>query len=255
MTEPKTSPEDRALRRIQALLSRAEDSANYEGEREEALAKAMQLMSEYGVTEAMANARKQTREEIVQKKIEISNPYSYEKKELARYIGSALNCRSTFQFVGSTVTSITLIGYQNDVARTEMLYTSLLVQAMRGVTSARPEGSRWDPPTAAETRAFRKSWLMGFTARVRLRIEAAERRAAQRYEEEHAGSGTALVLADRKTRVDAYVDELFGDLKIARDRKIADSNGAYAGDRAGRTADIGDAKVDSGDRRRIKASR
>lgn len=251
MTEPKTSAEDRALRRIQGLLNQAEDAAATEAERETSLATAMRLMAEYGVTEAMASVRKQTREEIVQKTIGIRNPYAWEKKELAGHISLALNCRYMFTHYRGIPESITIMGYQNDVARVEMLYTSLLLQATHGVIQARPYG--W--ATAAETRSYRKSWLAGFTNRVFNRLHAAERRAARQYEQEHTRSGTALVLANRTTQVKAYYDKHFGDLKIGKKRPLADPDGLSAGERAGRTADIGDAKLDNGDQRKIEASR
>jgi hypothetical protein len=243
-----TTPDnDRMLRKVRALLDLAENAAATEEERNTAMATATEMMAKYGIDQAMANARGQIREEIIARRIDILNPYGYEKASLAAYIGDALNCQVVSHRFGTTYNGVTMIGYQNDVARTEMLYTSLLLQATRQIMDVRPEYS-W--PTPSETTRYRKNWFMAFAVRVGRRVLAIEIRAARRFEDDHAGAGTALVLADRKTQAQVFRDTLFTDLE-AHKRRDRRGDGAREGALAGQVADIGDGKLASADRNRI----
>lgn len=254
MTEgtEKTTTEDQALRRIRALLDKAENRVVLESEREALMAKAMQLMADYGINEAMASARRQTQEKIISRKIQLGNPYSYDKAMLAGYLAHELNCTQVVHRHGAVYVSATIMGYESDVVRLEMLYTSLLMQAMRQVRSVRPD---WSYATPAETRAYRRNWFHGFNTRVTLRVRENEQRAAQKFEDEHTeGTGTALVITDRKTRVEAFKHEAFPQLGEFR-RRDRTGDGVAEGVYAGNRADIGNDKVESGDQRKIGSGR
>jgi hypothetical protein len=248
LTEPttKTTPQDRALRRIRGLLDKAE-STTFEGEREDLMAKATELMSDYGINEAMANARGQIREKIIKKMIQIGNPYSYDKTTLLNWLAVELNC-TVINYKRRVVhVSAMIIGYESDVARLEMLYTSLLMQALRQLRNVRPPGPR---VVAAWTREFRQNWFQGFNIRVAARVRESEKRAAQKFDSEHGSGGTLPVLADRRVQVEAVKVELFPELKDFRGRARGDY-GRGEGLRAGDRADIGNDKVESGGQRKI----
>lgn len=250
-TPQKVTPEDRALRRVRALLDKAENSATTEPEREAAMATAMQLMADYGINEAMANARGQIREKVTSKNVQLGNPYSYDKNNLLSWLCHELNCTVIIHQVGNTYTGATVFGYESDVARLEMLYTSLLLQAMRQIRTVRPN---WSYPTSAETRQYRQNWFHGFNVRVSLRVRENEEQAARKFEREHADEtrGTALVVADRKAQVVARMEEVFPPAKLSKFRKRdRDGDGLTEGARAGDRADIGNGKVESGDQRKI----
>ncbi len=253
MTEEKTTAqENRALRRVRSMLDLAEDPRTPEGERENAMAQAMRLMADYGINEAMASARDQIREKIVSKRILLGNPYSYDKSSLLDYLSHELNCTLVNHFSGATYISATVMGYESDVARLEMLYTSLLLQALRQLKNVRPP---WSYSTPAETRKYRQNWFHGFNVRVALRVRENEQAATRKFDDEHAGgTGTALVLADRKTHVEAFKDQTFPDLADFRPRS-RDGEGATEGARAGNRADIGNGKVGSGDQYKIGTGR
>lgn len=242
MTESttKATPQDRALRRIRGLLDKAE-STTFEGEREDLMAKAMQLMADYGINEAMANARGQIREEIIKKMIRIGNPYGYDKATLLNWLAVELNCTVINYKRRAVHVSAMIIGYESDVARLEMLYTSLLMQALGQLRNVRPLGYT----TPAWTREFRQNWFQGFNIRVSARVRESEKRAAQKFDSEHGSGGTSPVLADRRVQVEAVKVELFPKLKDFRDRARGDY-GRGEGLRAGDRADIGNGKVESG---------
>lgn len=240
MTDPTPdTAREKKLRQIQVLLDLAADERTPEGEREAAMARAMTLMATHGVTEMMVDARKRAQtDELIRKRIPMSDPYSREKMMLAMEIGHALNCRSTYQYWGRSVTSITLFGFRSDIERVEMLYTSLLLQAVREVRDARP---RWWSPTAAETRSFRRNFLVAFGRRVGVRLTLAEQAAREEYDREHtnAEAGTALVLATRETKVEAFYKDEINDVKFGRkSRAQYGGDGSYEGRRAGDRAKL-----------------
>lgn len=173
--------------------------------------------------------------------IDVAPPYALDKAGLLGAVAAALRCRSVRrkEWRGSAYGYVVhLFGFPADLDRTELLYTSLLVQASYGLAAA--EVPPWEAPAA-----FRRSWLVGFTQAVGARLRAAERHA----EEEAArrtgpggsgGSGTsvALVLADRSAQVDRRVAEAYPRLGTAPPRRLLGSGraGGYA---AGQRADLG----------------
>jgi hypothetical protein len=97
-----------------------------------------------------------------------------------------------------------MFGYRSDLKRTDILYTSLLLQMAHGLTAAVP------PAGARSPRARRRSWLLGFAAAVIARVRSAEDRAAARAEAESISRpSTALVLADRSAVVRRQIEEAY----------------------------------------------
>lgn len=264
-TIERSTPEQIAQRRrdgkmtqIQAMLDMATDERTPEGERDNAMNRAMELMAAYGVTEMMLTARRgQDTDTIIKKKIPISDPYSYEKMLLANAIGNAFNCRSTYQNYRNIVSSITFIGFRSDIERIELIYTSLLLQAVNGVRKERP----YSYATASETRQYRKAWLVGFGERVGTRLWRKEREARAKYDAEHADDsdgepGTALVLVSRKDQVSAAYEEIWGDLKSKKSRRQVDAYAKRDGRIAGDKADLGGGTgVTRGERPALPAQR
>jgi hypothetical protein len=128
-----------------------------------------------------------------------------------------------------------IIGYQSDVERAELLYTSLLLQATTQLTRVRPH--RLSDESVA---AYRRSWLYGFATAVYRRLLAAEQKAEQSSTaagEQASGVSTALVLVDRKAQVEKTMTELFPNLRKGRGRSPT-GTGAGAGYAAGQRADL-----------------
>jgi hypothetical protein len=134
-----------------------------------------------------------------------------------------------------------LFGFASDLERTELLYTSLLVQAAYGLAAAPVPG--WE-----SVAAFRRSWLVGFTHAVGHRLQEAERRAATEAPSE--GPSVALVLADRGRLVDRRVDEAYPRLRSSAPRRLMGS-GHAGGFAAGQRADLGTARVGARSQRRL----
>jgi hypothetical protein len=118
-----------------------------------------------------------------------------------------------------------LFGHAADLARVELLFTSLLVQAAHGLAAA-------IVPVGEHPAAFRRSWLVGYTEAVRSRLYEAETAAAA------ASPGAELVLVDRTDLVERRRDETYPRLTTAAPRRLA-GTGRRQGYAVGRTADLG----------------
>lgn len=234
MTTDTTAPEEidtSKLGKIRALLDKAEStSAEFPDEAEALMAKAMELMERYRISEAMVAdaAPLQDRGEIVEVTIAAgSGPYVNARVALA---GAVARSHSVVLLIQTTFRGKFLIlhGYETDVALTEMLYTSLLVQATRAMDS--PETLAQKPRSVHGT-AFKRAFLLSFADRIEQRLIEASAVAADAYE--GTGRSVALVLADRSKDVSDYVFNRYGKLRSARPSSPASS---YAGMKAGMDA-------------------
>ena len=147
---------------------------------------------------------------------------------------------------GTKELSLHLFGHRSDLQRTEILFTSLLVQALHAL--ARTPVPSWDHPAA-----FRRSWLAGFAGAIGRRLDRVEQAAAEQAQDRFAGHGTssALVLADRSHAVEAARDATYPQLGRASARRLS-GTGARDGWTAGQRADLGDGRL-GGARRRLSA--
>jgi hypothetical protein len=230
---------DRMLAKIRALLTKAEDPAATPAEAEAFTAKAAELMAKYGVDRAMLAAADPTSDVPGDRIIWIQAPYALDKQRLLSQLGLALGCKTVLkQSVRGY--AVHLFGYASDLERVDMLFTSLLLQAVNSL--AQTPVPYWE-----NAAAFRRSWLAGFAAMIAHRLHQAEKRAAANatQEREQAGTGgpsVALVLADRATVVQRKLEEAYPKLGKARARKLSGS-GYRDGVEAGRRADLGGTRV------------
>jgi hypothetical protein len=237
------APESK-LEVIRKLLAKAERTAT-QAEADAYNEKAAELMARHGVDAAMlAAAGEAPRDVIGSRRIAMTDPYSAEKATLAGRIAYASGCRSV-RHLGLTrrqVDAVTVLGFQSDLERVDVLYTSLLVQATRGVVQQRPA---WGGESVA---AFRRTWLIGFANAVTHRLMAANHRAVAEHDAAAtAGPSAALVVVARSTMVKKAFDEQYGHLKAGRPRQLSGS-GYAAGQSAGRWADIGQNRIEGSGR-------
>ena len=114
-------------------------------------------------------------------------PYAADKADLLSTVASRLRCRAvqrTRWRDGSKELSLHLFGHHSDLERTELLFTSLLLQAATGL-------SRTRVPPDEHKAAFRRSWLAGFRMAIGDRLDAAERRAQAESSDRFRASGTS----------------------------------------------------------------
>ncbi len=233
---------EQKLEVIRKLLAKAERAATTD-EAEAYNTKAAELMARHGVDAAMvAAADGESRDVIGSRRIAVTDPYSTEKSTLANAIAQAMRCqvvRHPGPRRGQTV-AVTVVGFESDLRRVDVTFTSLLLQATRSVVRQRPEWS------GESTAAFRRTWWNGFSAEVSRRLSAAERAAASAYDAAvpEGGSRAALVLADRGAVVKQAFAAQFPNLRKGQQRRLSGS-GYRAGVEAGRRADVGNARLDT----------
>lgn len=228
------------LARVRKILAKAEDPAATAQEAETYTAKASELMAAYGIDRALLAARDPSLDVVGDRVIVLDRPYAAEKAQLVGQVALALGCRvvrRTRYPDGGKELSVHLFGHRCDLQRVEILFTSLLLQAMQTLT--RTPVPAWDHPAA-----FRRSWLSGFSTAVARRLERAERAAAEQAEDRFAahGTSTTLVLADRSAAVEAIRDATYPDLQTASARRLSGSGGAL-GFAAGQRADLGTTRL------------
>jgi len=223
---------------VRKLLAKA-DAAATPAEAEVYTAKAVELMARHGIDEALLGAAAPHRDEVATCRIPVADPYSAGKARLLAWTANALRCRAVLHEAGGgRVAAVTVLGFASDRARVELLYTSLLLQASAQLARQRPA---WVGESVA---AYRRSWLHGFAVRVHQRLVEAEARAAESAARASPSSGpsagpsVALVLADRRARVDRAYAEAFPQIGRARHARLSGS-GYAAGTQAGARADLG----------------
>ena len=238
---------DDILAKVRKILAKAEDPAATSEEAETYTAKAAELIATYGIDRALLALADPTSDIVGDRIVVLDPPYALDKADLLSGVAIRLRCRSVQRVrYAENVKEISLhlFGYESDLLRSEMIYTSLLLQATSTL-------ARTPVPTWESAAAFRRSWLAGFTSAITRRLRDAEARAEQRAEsqaEQRAEQANgpsktwqpsvSLVLADRSVEVANAVETQYPRLSRAKGRQLSGSGG-MAGWNAGQRADLG----------------
>ncbi len=235
---PRTGParnappgDDRALRRIRALLAKAE-STGFPDVAEALTAKAQELMTRHAVDAALleAGASPSDGQAVDTRRVHVREPYVRAKMQVLAAVAEANDVRLVW-YSGLGIAN--LVGVRADVAAVELLFTSLLLQAAQALSAAeQPLGRR------SASRPFRRSFLLGYAHRIGERLLDARRRATARAAAEH-GVDLLPVLRSREAAVEERVAELFPRVRATRSRASVDAGGWYAGREAAERADVG----------------
>jgi hypothetical protein len=214
-----TTPNEPMLARVRALLAQAE-STTYEAEAEAFTSKAQELMTRHAIDMAMV-ARRDRAEAPITVRVSIDNPYVDAKSLLLQHVAEHSRCRAVFHR-GCATSSV--IGFAADVRATDILYTSLLVQAQRFMHAAAvaPAGAH------SRSRAFRTSFLVAFALRIGARLAEINEEVISSVDSE-AGGAVMPALAARSSKVDEAVDAAFGPLASGSVRGGFDAAGWTSG--------------------------
>ena len=143
---------------------------------------------------------------------------------------------------------IHIFGFASDIERTDVLYTSLLLQMWQGLAAAEVPGWSRSP------RAWRRSWLLGFISAVVSRVRAAEQAAASQATSPAAAEGErmTLVLADRRQVIGRNIEHAY---PVTRKTQMTYSGSGYgAGYSEGQRADLGGPRLPSSPPRELGGS-
>jgi hypothetical protein len=221
------------LDRVRKLLAKAEDPGVTSAEAEAFTAKAAELMVRYGIDRALLAAAKPETDHPADRVIDIANPWACVQAHLLAGLGTAMRCQCIVLPRSGPGTRIHLFGFASDIERADVLYTSVLVQMWQGLAAAPV------PAQAASPRAWRRSWLLGFTTAVISRVRTAEDHAAAQATGQAAasGTGTALVLADRQQIIRHRTQQAYPRTRSAR--VTYTGSGYGTGYTQGQRADLG----------------
>jgi len=220
----------RALSRIRGLLAKAE-STDFEAEAEALTAKAQELMARHAIDIAMLGPRSTpgTAGQVQARRLHLDDPHAEAKAAIVQAAGTANDVRVVLLPAYGIAT---LVGMPGDLDAVELLVTSLLLQAGRGLADAvRAAGAR------GRATAYRRGFLYSYAQRVEERLTEA-RDAARAEATATYGSALAPVLADRRAAVDRAVQELFPAAR-RRGGRTVDAAGWHAGRAAADAADLG----------------
>jgi len=228
------------LARVRKLLAKAEDAGVTPAEAQALTAKAAELMAKYGIDRALLAAERPETDRPTDRVIDVGNPWARVQAHLLCGLASALRCQCVILPATGPGTRIHVFGFSSDIERTDVLYTSLLIQMWQGLAAAQvPDWSR-------SPRAWRRSWLLGFATSVVARVRDAEEAAASRATAASAASGsrTAVVLADRALVIRRNIARAY---PVTRRSRVTYSGSGYgAGYAEGQRADIGGSRIRRG---------
>ena len=223
--------EPRILEKVRALLAKAE-STEFPEEAEALTAKAQELMTRHAVDAALLDSGPSPAggQAVATQRVHVREPYVRAKMQLLAAVAAANDVRVVWY---SNLGIANLVGVPADVAATELLFTSLLLQAAQALSAAeRAQGRR------SASRSFRRSFLLGYGHRIGERLQAARQRATAAAAAEH-GVDLLPVLRSREAAVEARMAELFPRVRATRSRASVDAGGWYAGRAAAERADVG----------------
>jgi hypothetical protein len=236
-SEPGTVDEP-VLAKVRALLAQAE-STTFEAEAEAFTAKAQELMARHAIDVALVWSRSDRKTRPTTIRLPIDDPYADQKSLLLQIVAEHSQCKAVFH---TPYGLQSVVGFASDVAATELLFTSLLVQSQAAVQA---EAATAPPGSRVRGRSFRASFLHAYAQRIDQRLAEINRDVQATVEAEQAaavggngGDGSSLLpaLVARRDAVDAEVEATFGELVAEPVRGRTDAlgwvRGGLAADRA-----------------------
>lgn len=204
------------LARVRGLLAKAE-STPYPQEAELLSAKAQELVARYALDGLLDAARDEgggPRPQV--RRLWLDAPYVDAKASLVAAVGQANRCRVA---VAIPLGFCLVVGDARDLAATELLVTSLLVQAGAAMLAhERAAGT-----ATGRTRSFRRAFLLAYAHRVGERLAEAT---AEAYRD--AGGDALPVLAAQEERVAAAFEAAVPHT-VAKRSTVSNDEGWLAG--------------------------
>ncbi len=242
--------------KIKALLAKGNDPAATDAERELYQDKAADLMAKWQIDEAMlAHDQRVVTDAIVKRPVKLDAPKIYLDEFVhvggAVAAGFGLMSLRTVDYVkgadghyvvrgGKIVGTprVLLIGFTADLDVIEQVIQLVHTQVTAAWNAYGAKLPRY--LTASEKYNVKRSFLMGFAARIEDRIRDSRKRTIAEITETH-GTGTELVLLDREAQVTLWINE---NLKLGVGKaKRYTSSGMYEGMTAADNTDIGQTRV------------
>jgi hypothetical protein len=238
-TPPTNSPPTNIVAKVRALLAKAE-STEFPAEAEALNAKAQELMARHRIEQAILAGENSRATRPTMLQVNIPAPHAAAKLRILGAVARANACEVVWS---ERIRRASVFGFADDLAATETLFASLLVQATAAVGLA---GSRRDSWGRVRTVSFRRSFFVAFAWRLAVRLQEA---ADSTVDAMRASAGTDLVplLERRRAEVDAATRAAFPRL-APLSQPTGNAEGWRAGTACAERADLG-----GGRRRRLSA--
>lgn len=225
---PPADLDQRLIARVRALLAKAE-STDFPEEADAFTAKAQELMARHRIDHTLLVAKTGERDQPATRRVSIDNPYEAPKTLLLQVVAEANSCRAVWmKRFGFT----TVVGFPADLESTELLFTSLLVQATRAMTQAKPGVDKYGRNT---TRSFRQSFLTAYASRIGERLSSATEGVGREMAASAGAANLLPVLAARDDAVRVAFEKQFPDRTqhaTAINNQAGWASGRAAADRA-----------------------
>ncbi len=210
------------LDRIRNLLAKAE-STTFEAEASALTAKAQELMTRHAIDAALVHGRSTPGDAgPTPIRIPIDAPYVDAKSLLLQTVAEAGRCRTALH---PRLGLSSVVGFPDDLAAVELLFTSLLVQAQ---TALAAEAARAPTGTRTRQQSFRSAFLLAYTQRIGARLREINQAVFNEVEAEQ-GPAFLPVLRARSATVDDFIAERFGEMVTSAVRGGYDSAGWASG--------------------------
>ena len=219
--------DQKILAKVRGLLAKAE-STDFPEEAEALSAKAQELMSRYAFERALLDADEHVPQTASSRRVWLDTPYVGAKAQLVAAVAAANRSRGV---VYEKIGFIALIGADLDLEITELLSTSLLLQATRAMVAA---GASQTNGIEARSRTYRQSFLLAYATRIGQRLHAA----AEESDDHTADERLLPVLADREHAVQQLFEDLY-PTTVKKSYTVGSAAGWEAGTAAADLADIG----------------
>lgn len=219
------------LAKVRALLAKAE-STTFPAEAEAFTAKAQEMMARHAIDDAMLRSDddRPARSLPGAVRVWIDAPYVRPKFRVLSAVARANGASTVLSGAGFA----TVVGDGNGLEATEMLFTSLLVQATAAMEAVgRGAGTR----SHVRSKRFRSSFFNGFASRIGQRLMEAQA-TAQAAAEADTGADLLPVLRSRDEEAERRLHELFPKLSTMRVRAV-DGAGWVAGASAADQCSLG----------------
>ena len=222
---------DKYLERVRKLLAKAEAEGCTTEEAQSLTAKAAELMAKYGIDRALLAATQPHTDKATSKIVWLYPPWVRVHMHLYCAIAAALRCQCVILPGAGRNVKIHIFGYDSDIERTEILFTSLMLQMAHALVRA-------DEPTFCDNiKAWRRSWMLGYIAAAVAKVKAAEQHATAEAQPTSTGKSAELVLADRSLVIR---QNLAAEYPHTRTARTTYTGSGYAGGYAkGQQANIG----------------
>ncbi len=235
--------EDKRIETVRKLLTKAEDPAVTDEEREALNAKATELMIKYGIDDAVARAKTDgvRLEEITVREFSLDVPASYsnEYAVLGYRIAEVLGARPfTVKTGRGAQTNLKVVGFTSDLELIAELYASLTRQCTFALAKYYRTMTRtYVGLSGTDKYNLKRGFIVGFANGVKDKLEVIHKKAIA----DTDSPGTAIALRDRKRQVDNWTNSAFA-LSTVRGRAY-NEHASGSGYGEGQRADVGQSTV------------